>query len=315
MRPKKSCKITQNNKMKKLTPYLFITPWLFGFFAFTLGPLLFSLYISFYDWPLVGTPKFIGIENYRYMLSQDIDFWDSFVITAKFAAMYVPLTLCLALLLALLLNQKVKGQGVFRTIFYLPSIISGVALVGIFSAMYNYQYGILNYLLSLLGITPINWLGSPDWAIWSILFACLWSVGGTMLIFLAGLKNIPKELYEAASLSGASGLSQFIHITLPLLSPVILFNVVTSVIAAFQQLTLALLLTNGGPVNSTHFLAIYIYNTAFKYFDMGYASSMSWLMFIFILFLTASVMRFSNAFIFYESVADKSARSKTAKKK
>jgi multiple sugar transport system permease protein len=300
--------------MKKLTPYFFITPWLLGFLAFTLGPLLFSLYISFYDWPLVGTPKFIGIENYRYMLTEDLDFWDSFIITAKFAAMYVPLTLSLALLLALLLNQKVKGQGFFRTIFYLPSIISGVALVGIFSAMYNYQYGIINYLLSLLGIEPVNWLGNPDWAMWSIIFACLWSVGGTMLIFLAGLKNIHKELYEAASLSGAFGVRQFFHITLPLLSPVILFNVVTSVIAAFQQLTLALLLTNGGPVNSTNFLAIYIYNTAFKYFDMGYASSMSWLMFIFILILTALVMRFSNAFVFYEA-ADKVKKTKTGSRR
>lgn len=298
--------------MKKLTPYLFITPWITGFLAFTLGPLLFSLYISFYDWPLIGKPKFIGIENYTYMLTGDLDFWDSLMITLKFSALYVPLTLSLALLLALLLNQKVRGQGMFRTIFYLPSIISGVALVGIFSAMYNYQYGILNYLLSLLDIAPVNWLGSPNWAMWSIIFASLWSVGGTMLIFLTGLKNIPKELYEAASLSGASPLVQFFHITLPLLSPVILFNVVTTLIAAFQQLSLALLLTNGGPVNSTNFLAIYIYNTAFRYFDMGYASAMSWLMFIFMLTLTAVVMRFSTTFVFYETAQAKK-KNKSAK--
>jgi multiple sugar transport system permease protein len=292
---------TRMKKRMSWTPYLFIAPWILGFLLFTVGPLLFSLYISFFDWPLIGAPKFIGLENFRYMMMDDYDFWDAFRVTSHFAALYVPFTLVLALLLALLLNRPSRAQGFFRTLFYLPSIISSVALVGVFASMYHTQYGVLNYLLSLVGIAPIDWLGSPDWAIWSILFATLWSVGGTMLVFLVGLKNIPRDLYDAAALSGASKLKQFFYITLPILSPVILFNVVTTLIGAFQQLSLVLLLTKGGPVNSTQFLAMYIYNTAFRYFDMGYASAMSWVLFLLILILTLCIMRFTRKWMYYEA--------------
>lgn len=274
----------------KYWPWLMISPWLSGFILFTLGPLLYALAISFFDWPLLDQAHYIGLENYRHMLLEDSDFWDSLWLTCRFAALYVPGCLSLALLLALLLNLKLPGQGVFRTLFYLPSIISGVALVGIFSSLYHKQYGILNYLLEQLGLNPVDWLGSPDWAMSSILFASFWSVGGSMLVFLAGLKNIPGDLYEAARLAGVPAWARFLHITLPLLSPVLVFNAITSLIAAFQQLTLALLLTKGGPVNTTHFLAMYIYNTAFKYFDMGYAAAMSWCLFAFMLGLTGLLL-------------------------
>lgn len=283
------------------TPYLFIAPWLFGFAAFTLGPLLFSLYISFFDWPLIGTPEFIGLANYRVMLTDDADFTRSLLITLKFAALFVPANLAVALLLALLLNQPLFASGFFRAIFYLPSIISGVALVTIWSWMFSHEYGVLNYMLSTVGVGPVNWLGSPQWALYSIVIIGLWTVGEPMLIFLAGLKGIPRDLYEQAELAGVDKVRQFFMITLPLLTPVLLFNVVSTVIVAFQQLTQALLLTKGGPAKATYMLAMYIYDTAFKYHDMGYASAMSWFMFILILALTGLIFKSSGMWVFYEA--------------
>lgn len=283
------------------TPYLFIAPWLFGFAAFTLGPLLFSLYISFFDWPLIGTPEFAGLANYRTMLTDDADFTRSLLITLKFAALFVPANLAVALLLALLLNQPLFASGFFRAVFYLPSIISGVALVTIWSWMFSHEYGVLNYMLSTVGVGPVNWLGSPQWALYSIVIIGLWTVGEPMLIFLAGLKGIPKELYEQAELSGVGKVRQFFMITLPLLTPVLLFNIVSTVIVAFQQLTQALLLTKGGPAKATYMLAMYIYDTAFKYQDMGYASAMSWFMFILILALTGLIFKSSGMWVFYEA--------------
>lgn len=285
----------------QVLPYLFIAPWVLGFLAFTVGPLLYSLYISFFDWPLMGGERFVGLQNYQRILTQDEDFWEALGVTARFALFYVPTHLAGALGLALLLNRRCRGEGFFRTVFYLPSMLSGVALVSIWSWIYSREYGLLNYLLSLVGLPAIDWLGSPDWAMSAVVIASLWSLGGTMLVFLAGLKGISVELYEAAEMSGVSKLKQFTHITLPLLSPVLLFNLVTTLIAAFQQLTMALLLTGGGPMKSTYMLAMYIYDTAFKYFDMGYASAMSWLMFALILLLSASVMRFSSLWVFYEN--------------
>ena len=283
------------------TPWPFVAPWLVGFLAFTLGPLLFSLYISFFDWPLIGAAHFNGGANYVSVLTDDDDFRQAFFVTMKFAAMFVPSNLIVALLLALLLNQPLFALGFFRAAFYLPSIISGVALVTIWSWLLSHEYGVINYGLSLFGIPGVNWLGSPNWAPVSIVLVSLWSVGGTMLIFLAGVKSIPKDLYEAASLSGVGRLGQFVLITLPLLSPVLLFNLVTTVIAAFQQLTLALLLTKGGPVKSTYMLAMYIYDTAFKYHDMGYAAAMSWLMLLLIVALTVAIFKFSSFWVFYET--------------
>ena len=283
------------------TPYLFIAPWVFGFVAFTLGPLLFSLYISFFDWPLIGAAKFTGVSNHLTCLTDDTVFTRSFWVTMKFAAMFVPSNLIVALLLAMLLNQPMFASGFFRAAFYMPSIISGVALVTIWSWLLSHEYGVINYMLALLGIGQINWLGSPNWAPVSIVLVSLWSVGATMLIFLAGLKSISKELYEAAGLSGVGKVGQFFLITLPLLSPVMLFNLVTTVIAAFQQLTLALLLTGGGPIKSTYMLAMYIYDTAFKYQDMGYAAAMSWLMLLLIIALTLVIFKFSSMWVFYET--------------
>jgi len=283
-----------------LAPWLFISPWIIGFVLFTLGPMAFSLYMSFFDWPIVGERAFIGLENYRMMVMDDPQFWESLWITTKFALIFVPLNIAIAFLMAMLLNLGLKGTGVFRTAFYLPSVISGVALVTIWSWIYSHRYGLLNYLLGLAGIEGPNWLGDPSWAVLAIVIASLWGLGGTMLILLSGLQSIPKELYEAARISGVPVWAQTLHITLPMLGPMLLFAVITSIISAFQQLTIALLLTEGGPLGSTYFFAMYIYDNAFKYFDMGYAAAMSWIMFGIVLLLSLVVMKSSAAWVHYE---------------
>lgn len=299
--------INKKKKIKwdKIVPLLFISPWVIGFLAFTLGPLLYSLFISFYDWPVVGEVTFIGLDNYKTMFMDDPLFWQSLGVTVKFAALFVPLNIIVALFLAILLNQNIKGHSFFRTFFYLPSVISGVALAMIWAWVFNGEYGILNYFLSLVDITGPNWLNETGWALIAMVIASLWGQGTMMLIFLAGLKGISSELYEAASIDGANKITQFFKITLPLLTPTILFNVITTIIAAFQQLTLALLLTGGGPLNSTYFYAMYVYENAFKYFKMGYSSANAWFMFLIVLGLTMLVFKSSSAWVYYEGEVKK----------
>jgi multiple sugar transport system permease protein len=281
-------------------PYLFTMPWIIGFLAFTLGPLIFSLIISFYEWPVIGQKTFIGLANYKEMFTSDPLFWTSLTVTLKFAALFVPLNIIVALFLAMLLNQNVKGSGIFRTAFYLPSVISGVALAMIWAWVFDGEYGILNYILSVFGIEGPKWLISTTWAPVAMVIASLWGQGTMMLIFLAGLKNIPKDMYEASSIDGAGKWKQFTRITLPMLSPTILFNLITTIIAAFQQLTLALVMTGGGPTNSTYFYAMYMYENAFKYSKMGYSSANAWFMFAIVLALTMLVFKSSSAWVYYE---------------
>ncbi|MFD0697461.1 carbohydrate ABC transporter permease [Paenibacillus sp. GCM10027628] len=293
--------VSKKKKRGRLTPYLFISPWIFGFFAFTLGPLVFSFVISFYNWPLVGTPKFIGLQNYMNMFTQDPRFWMAFKVTLKFALLLVPINIALSLMLAMLLNQKVRGLSFYRTIFYLPTVISGVALSMIWTWVLDGEYGILNYFLSLFGIEGPHWLNDPQWSLLTIVFAGLWGQGAMMLIFLAGLKNIPGDLYEAARIDGAGRLAQFRNITIPMLTPTILFNLITSIIGAFQQLTLALLLTKGGPLESTYFYAMYVYENAFKFSKMGYSAANAWFMFVIVLILTLLVFKSSSTWVYYEA--------------
>ena len=307
-------KAQRKKKFIKIVPYLFILPWVAGFLIFTLGPLIFSLIMSFFDWPIVGKPEFIGLGNYIEMFTQDPLFWKSLGVTLKFAAIFVPLNLIVALGLAMLLNQKVKGLSIFRTIFYVPSVISGVSLAMIWSWVFDYEFGILNYLISLTGLQGPNWLGDPKWSIIAMVIASVWGQGTLMLVFLAGLKDIPKELYEAASIDGAGKIQQFFTITLPMLTPTILFNLVTTVISAFQQMTLALLLTGGGPLHSTYFYAMHVYNNAFKHYKMGYSAANAWFMFLIILSLTMLIFRSSAVWVYYESEV-KSKRKKKPKKK
>ena len=285
----------------KLAPYLFISPWLAGLLILTAGPLVLSLIMCFYDWSITGVPKFIGVDNFVRMFTQDPQFYDSLRITFSFAAVFVPFNLILALLLAVLITQQVKGVRLFRTVFYLPAVVSSVAVAIIWGWILNSRYGILNYLLSLFSVEGPMWLLDRNWAFIAIIIASAWGVGTMMLVFYTDIKSIPIELYEAASLDGLTIPGQFFRITVPIITPSILFNLITSIITALQQLTLVMLLTNGGPMRSTYFYGMFVYNNAFKHHQIGYAAANSWFMFIIILIITSFVFKSSSAWVYYES--------------
>lgn len=301
--------------IRKRVPYLFILPWIIGYIAFTLGPLAFSLVMSLFDWPIAGEAKFIGMANFTKMFTADPQFYNSLIITFKFALIFVPLNLGAALILALLITQPIKGMKFFRTIFYLPAVVSGVAVSIIWGWMFNTEYGVFNYLLSFLGLEEPGWLIDPKWAIVAIVIASAWGVGTMMLIFYTDIKSIPHEMYEAAAIDGAGPIRQFISITIPTITPTILFNVITSVIAALQQLTLVLLLTGGGPLKSTYFYGLFVYNNAFKHHELGYASANAWFMFIIIMLFTLIIFKSSSAWVFYEAEVKKEKKRKKEKKK
>ncbi len=303
------------NKWSIATPYLFISPWILGFLFFTLGPLCVSLIMSFYNWPVTSAPTFIGIKNYIDMFTQDKQFYKSLAITLKFAAVFVPLNMAGSLILALLITQPVKGVKVFRTIFYLPAVVSGVAVSIIWGWILNSKYGILNYILSLFGIKGPQWLIDPRWAIVAIVIASAWGLGTMMLIFYTDIKSISREMYESAEIDGASTLRQFFSITIPIITPTILFNLITSTIGALQQLTLVLLLTGGGPLKSTYFYGLYVYNNAFKHNKLGYASANAWFMFLVILILTGIIFKSSSMWVFYETEVAKDKKNKNKLKK
>lgn len=299
---------------KRAWPYLFILPWIIGFLVFTLGPLVLSFVMSFFDWSITGTPKFRGLGNYIEMFTTDDQALKSLSISLKYAAIFVPLNMIIALVLAMLISQPVKGAKFFRTIFYIPAVISGVAVSIIFGWLLNGNYGVINYLLSLLGIDGPQWLVDPKWAIIAVIFASAFGVGSMMLIFYTDIKNIPIDLYEAAAIDGAGPARQFFNITLPMITPTILFNLITSIISSFQQVTLVMLLTNGGPMKSTYFYGLMTYNNAFKFHKLGYASANAWVMFI-ILLLSALVFKSSDTWVFYESTANKNKAKKGKKAK
>lgn len=300
---------------KRVWPYLFILPWIIGFLVFTLGPLILSFVMSFFDWSITGTPKFRGLGNYIEMFTTDDQALKSLSISLKYAAIFVPLNMIIALVLAMLISQPVKGAKFFRTIFYIPAVISGVAVSIIFGWLLNGNYGVINYLLSLLGIDGPQWLVDPKWAIIAVIFASAFGVGSMMLIFYTDIKNIPIDLYEAAAIDGAGPVRQFFNITLPMITPTILFNLITSIISSFQQVTLVMLLTNGGPMKSTYFYGLMTYNNAFKFHKLGYASANAWVMFIIILLLSALVFKSSDTWVFYESTANKNKAKKGKKAK
>lgn len=300
---------------KRAWPYLFILPWIIGFLVFTLGPLVLSFVMSFFDWSITGTPKFRGLGNYIEMFTTDDQALKSLSISLKYAAIFVPLNMIIALVLAMLISQPVKGAKFFRAIFYIPAVISGVAVSIIFGWLLNGNYGVINYLLSLLGIDGPQWLVDPKWAIIAVIFASAFGVGSMMLIFYTDIKNIPIDLYEAAAIDGAGPARQFFSITLPMITPTILFNLITSIISSFQQVTLVMLLTNGGPMKSTYFYGLMTYNNAFKFHKLGYASANAWVMFIIILLLSALVFKSSDTWVFYESTANKNKAKKGKKAK
>lgn len=280
--------------------YLFISPWLIGFLVFTLYPFLQSIYLSFTRYNIVTAPKWVGAANYRMLLTQDELFWKSAWVTVKFALIAVPLGIVAGVALALLLNINVKGISVFRTIFYLPSIVPTVATSVLFIWLLNPNIGLINQVLSRFGIAGPAWLKTAPWAFYSLVLMALWGVGGSMIIYLAGLKDIPVHLYEAATLDGANPFRKMRHITLPMMTPVIFFNLVMGIIGSFQYFTQAYVIApTGGPEDSTYFYSLYLYNRAWKYLDMGYASAMAWLLFLVIAILTGIVFQSQRRWVHY----------------
>jgi len=292
---------TSNQQAKQyLVGYLFISPWLIGFLAFTFWPFLQSIYLSFTRYNIVSPAKWVGLANYQMLLTQDEIFWKSAWVTVKYAMIAVPLAIFAGVVLALLLNVNVKGITIFRTIFYLPSIVPTVASSVLFMWLLNPNVGLINRILALVGIQGPAWLNTAPWAFYSLVFMALWGVGGSMVIYLAGLKDIPVHLYEAATLDGANPVKKMRHITLPMMTPVIFFNLIMGIIGSFQYFTQAYVITpTGGPQDSTYFYSLYLYNRAWKYMDMGYASAMAWMLFLVIIVLTGLVFRTQKKWVHY----------------
>ncbi len=288
--------------------YLAISPWLIGFIVFTGGPILFSLYMSFTYWDLTDVPRWAGIQNYL-DLSSDPRFWQSLKVTLTYSVLALPLGLLAGLGLSLLLNLKLAGMNLFRTLFYIPSVIAGVAVAAIWMWTLNGQFGLLNYLLSFIGIQGPDWLGDPNFALYALVLISLWGVGGGAVIYLAGLQNIPAQLYEAAAIDGAGVFARFRSVTLPLLSPTIFFLLVTGIIASFQTFTTVYILSGvnrdqpiGAPEDSTLFYLLYLYSQAFGGSDkFGYAAAMAWIGALISLGLAVLVFKSQGRWVYYES--------------
>jgi len=288
--------------------YLFIGPWLVGMLAFTLGPVIACFALGFFRWDLFTSPHYIGAANFR-KLSHDPLFYQSTANTLGYSAAAVPLGLLVALGLALLVNQRVKGITLFRTAFFLPNIVAGVAMLLLWKWLLDPNFGLINETLDALGITALlghlgvgrpQWLTSRGGAMPAVVFMSLWGVGGSMMVFLAGLQNVPKELHEAAELDGAGTWSRFRHVTLPLLTPTLFFLSVVGVIGALQSFNQAYIMTGGGPAHATLFYALYLFQNAFETFKMGYACAMALLLFLLTLAISLLQVRLSRRWVHYQ---------------
>jgi multiple sugar transport system permease protein len=292
--------MTRLARREAIEGYLFIMPWLLGLFIYILGPIAVSLYYSFTDYQVVQAPVFTGLDNYQRLLTDRL-FWQSVKVTTSYVLTSVPLGLVLSFGVALLMNQRVRGLSFWRTIFYLPSLVPVVASTMLWLWIFNPQFGLLNTMLSYVGIEGPLWLGHTKWALPSLVLMSLWTVGGPMLIYLAGLQGIPSDLYEAAEIDGAAAWDRFRSVTLPLMTPIIFFNLVINLINSFQTFAQAFLMTEGGPRYATLLYVLYLYQNAFKFFRMGYASALAWVLCLIILVLTVIVFRSSTIWVFYES--------------
>lgn len=281
--------------------YLFISPWLLGFLLLTLWPMIQSMYYSFTKYTLLDAPEWIGLRNYERIFADDEMFRQSLKITILFVVLSVPIKLFSALMVAMVLNKKIKGISVYRTFIYLPSLIgSSIAVAILWQNIFGIN-GFINRFLSYFGIEGISWISNPNTALGTLIILVAWQFGSSMVIFLAGLKQIPAELYEASSVDGASKVRQFFSITLPMLSPVLLFNLVLQTIGSFQMFTQAFIITKGGPINSTYMYALYLYDRAFSRYEMGYASALAWILLVVIAIVTALIFASSRYWVFYET--------------
>lgn len=287
--------------MKKKIPmvYLFLIPWFIGIIALKLLPFLISFVLSFTSYNLIDSPNFIGFDNYINMFTNDPIFIKSLIVSFKYAFMTVPLVLVVSLMVATILNFNIKGVNFFRSVYYIPSILGGNVAVAILWQSLFATDGIINMVIGIFGVDPISWLVNPNTALFTISLLKAWQFGSTMVIFLGALQNVPKSLYEAAEIDGAGKIKQFFNVTVPIITPVILFNFIMGLVHAFQEFNGPYLITDGGPMHSTYLMNMYIYESAFVKYNMGYASALSWILFIIIMVFTLAVFRSSKYWVHY----------------
>ena len=292
--------INLNKRHETILGWLMVSPWLIGFICFSALPMFASLIISFTEWDMLSKPEWVGFENYKTLFFEDPLALHSLNITILFTIVSIPLNIVFGLALAMLLNTSIRGLAIFRTIFYLPAILSGVAVALMWRWIFSTEFGLLNALLSMIGIEGPAWLTDRIWVLPSFVIMRLWSVGGGMIIYLAGLQSIPTNLYEAANIDGANWWHRTRFITLPMLSPTIFFQLIVGFIFSMQIFTEAFIMTNGGPADASLFYLLYLYRTAFQYFDMGYASALAWVLFVVILVLTIILFKTGKSWVYYE---------------
>jgi multiple sugar transport system permease protein len=283
-----------------LRGYLFILPVVLGLLIWTFGPMIASAYYSLTDYKITGTPEFIGIKNYVDLLTDDRQFAGSLSVTLRYAVMFVVIGQVVSLGVAVLLTQRVRGLSFIRTLYYLPIIVPYAASAVLWKYLYNKEFGPINGIMQMLGLPGFNWLGSTHSALFSLVMMSVWANAVTTIIYVAGLQHIPEELLEAAKIDGAGVTRRFFSITIPMLSPTIFFNVVTGIISSFQFFVPAFIMTEGGPVKSTYFYNYNLFEKAFKWLEMGYASAMAWVLFAIIIVLTLLIFRSSPLWVYYE---------------
>ena len=282
--------------------YFFLLPWFIGFFGLTVGPIVTSFYLSFTDFDLLTPAEWVGVDNYVRMFTNDRSFAASMRVTFFFVLFSVPLKLAFALGVAVLLNRGMKGLPLYRALFYLPSLLGASVAIAILWRQIFARDGLVNDVLGLFGIVGPSWISNPNYSLWTLIILSIWQFGSPMIIFLAGLRQIPQDMYEAASLDGASKWRQFVKITLPLLTPVVFFNAIIQTIEAFKSFTPAFIISggNGAPMNSTLFYTLYLYNEAFSFFRMGYASALAWFLLLLIACFTAFSFLTSKYWVHYD---------------
>lgn len=291
--------VSPNVRRNFINGILFASPWFLGFIVFTVYPILASLYFSFTKYSVLAPPRWVGLSNYVKLLTGDYMFPVAIHNTIYYAALALPLGILSSISLALLLNKRLLGMSIYRTIFYLPNILPAVAMSLLWLWLLNPNYGVFNSILTGLGLPAIPWLTSPRWSKPSLIIMSMWGIGGSMVIYLAGLQDMPQHLYEAAEIDGANAWQKTRNITLPMLTPTIFFDLVMGLIGVFSYFTQAFIMTNGGPLNSTTFYMLYLYQNAFVYFKMGYASAMAWILFVIVVTLTLLVFKSSGRWVYY----------------
>lgn len=286
--------------IKKHKFFIFASPWIIGFIAFTLIPMVSSFAISFTEWNILTPPKFAGLENYKSVFEDPL-FYKSIKVTLIYTFISVPINVSLSMLAALLLNSEIKFINIYRTIYYLPAVVSGVVVSLLWSWIYNSEFGLLNNFLLKFGIEGPRWLGDENWIMPALIIMSIWGIGGTIIMYLSGLQGIPTYLYESAKLDGANWWTRLTKITIPSMSPIILFTSLTGVIGALQTFTQSYVMTSGGPNNGSLFYAFYVYKHAFVWKQMGKACALAWILFIIIFVITIILLKISKSKVYYES--------------